>query len=141
MPSKEEQREWALIGTFKLNRGVIVVISKATESMLALYKACSLRPYEDETANSVQSNGQQNTENFFQAQASLGSILLETYSSRCPRSDLMSSLLKTIQFIYRCRLASRCGLSCSKIHEMFKVTTGAIRAQDAGCTWYERRRF
>jgi hypothetical protein len=33
-----------------------------------------------------------------------------------------------------CRLASGCGLSCSTIHEMFKVTTEAIHAQDAGCT-------
>ena len=68
MPGEEEeQREWALNGTFKLNRGVIVVISKATKSMLALYKACSLRPCEYETANSGQSNRQQDTESFFQA--------------------------------------------------------------------------
>jgi hypothetical protein len=41
----------------------------------------------------------------------------------------------------RCRLVSGCGLSCSTIHEMFKVTMGAVRAQDVGCTWYERGRF
>ncbi|SRR5216683_4783801 len=75
----------------KLNRGVIVVISKATKSMLALYKACSLRPCEYETANSGQSNRQQDTESFFQPR--LGSILLRTYSSRYSRSDWMSSHL------------------------------------------------
>jgi len=74
-------RDWDI--QLKLNRGVIVVISKATKSMLALYKACSLRPCEYETANSGQSNRQQDTESFFEA--SLGSILLRTYSSLVSR--------------------------------------------------------
>jgi hypothetical protein len=97
MPGEEEEQcEWALIGTFKLNRGVIVVISEATESMLALYKARGLRPYEYETANLGQSNGQQDTESFFQA--SLNSTLsrLRTFSR-----DWMSSHLGNYVICYR----------------------------------------
>jgi hypothetical protein len=74
----------------KLNRGVIVVISKATKSMLALYKACSLRPCEYETANSGQSNRQQDTESFFQA--SLGFDIVANLPSRYKRLDVVTHL-------------------------------------------------